>query len=288
MKQGGDITAKGCFKVAICQMSVTENKTENNQKACDMIARSASNGADIVILPEMFNCPYDKNVFSLYAEEDTLLQGETIDESSSLVMLKKAAEHNSVYIAGGTIPEKNCGQLYNTCFCFDRKGAIIGKYRKINLFEIDIADKISFNESDTLSRGDEIVVIDTEFCKIGIAICFDIRFPDIFREMRAQGADLFVIPGSFNMITGPAHWELLLRTRAVDNQVFVAACSSARNEDSTYMSYANSLAINPWGDVIANAGSDEKIIYITVDLQEAYKLRVQIPVSNIKLKCIKQ
>ena len=260
-------------------MNVTENKNENNQRAYDMITQSAINGADIVVLPEMFNCPYDKNVFSYYAEEDTLLQGKIINESSSLLVLKKAAMANGVYVVGGTIPERDRDRLYNTCFCFDRIGTTIGKYRKINLFDVDISEKITFKESDTLSAGDEIVVLDTEFCKIGIAICFDIRFPDIFKEMRSNGADFFIIPGSFNMITGPAHWELLLRARAVDNQVFVASCSSARNENSSYVSYANSIAVNPWGDVIANAGYTEKIIYITIDIQEAYKLREQIPLS---------
>jgi len=278
-RYGGDFTNYRSFKIALCQMNVTENKKENNQKAYDMITQSASNGADIIVLPEMFNCPYDKNVFSYYAEEDTLLKGNVVNESSSLLMLQKAAMANGVYVIGGTVPERDCDRLYNTCFCFDRKGLTIGKYRKINLFNVDISEKITFKESDTLYAGDEIVVIDTEFCKIGIAICFDIRFPDIFKEMRSSGADVFIIPGSFNMITGPAHWELLLRARAVDNQVFVASCSSARNENSSYVSYANSLVINPWGNIIANAGYDEKIIYITIDLQEAYKLREQIPLT---------
>lgn len=260
-------------------MNVTDNKMKNNQKAYDMITQSAINGVDIVVLPEMFNCPYDINIFSSCAEENTLMPGNITDESSSLLMLKKAAMDNGIYVVGGTIPERDGDCIYNTCFCFDRKGTTIGKYRKINLFDVEIPDKITFKESDTLSAGNEIVVFDTEFCKIGIAICFDIRFPDIFKKMRSKGADFFIIPGSFNMITGPAHWELLLRARAVDNQAFVASCSSARNDNSSYKSYANSIVINPWGDVIENAGSDEKTVYINIDLQEAYNLREQIPLS---------
>jgi omega-amidase len=261
---------KNKFKVALCQMKVIDNKDSNINKALDMIKTSAGNKSDLIILPEMFNCPYDSQKFKEYAEEK--------DTSKTLKAISDAAKELNQYIIAGSIPELDNNKLYNSSFVFNGNGEIIGSHRKIHLFDIDIAGKITFKESETLSAGNQITVIDTEFCKIGIAICYDMRFPELLRIMTIKGAELIVIPGAFNMTTGPAHWKTLIRARAIDNQVYVAAASPASNEELSYVAYGNSMVTDPWGEVLVRAGQNEEIIYANIDLSKVREVRDELPV----------
>lgn len=259
---------KNYFKVAVCQLNVVDDKKSNVNQALEMIEVSAKNSADIVILPEMFNCPYDNTKFKEYAEIK--------EESITLKAISKASKDNNVLIVAGSIPELDNDKIYNSCFIFNNYGDLIGKYRKMHLFDID-TPKIKFKESDTLSAGNQIGVFDTQFARIGVAICYDIRFPELLRIMALKGVQLFIIPGAFNMTTGPAHWELLIRGRSVDNQVFIAAASPARNKELSYISYGNSMITGPWGDVIARADEKERIIYADIDLNKLRKVRKELP-----------
>ncbi|MGB9980508.1 carbon-nitrogen hydrolase family protein [Methanobacterium sp.] len=263
---------KNQFKVALCQMQVIDDKNSNIKKALDMIKISTENRSDLVILPEMFNCPYDNNKFKEYAEEK--------ENSETLKAISKAAKDSNLYIIAGSIPELDGSKLYNSSFIFNRDGEIIGSHRKMHLFDIDIPGKISFKESDTLSAGNQITLIDTELCKIGVAICYDMRFPELIRLMALKGAELIVIPGAFNMTTGPAHWETLIRGRAIDNQLYVAAASPARNEELSYVAYGNSMVVNPWGEVLAKAGAEEEIAYANIKLSRIKEVREELPVLN--------
>ncbi|MBI5680767.1 MAG: carbon-nitrogen hydrolase family protein [Methanobacterium sp.] len=263
------------FKLAVCQMKVEEDKKQNITKALEMIKKSAKNKSDMVILPEMFNCPYDNSKFAEYAE--------TKDNSNTLNAISNAAKKYGVYIIAGSIPELNNEKIYNSSFTFDKNGEIIGIYRKIHLFDIDIPNKITFKESDVLTAGNKITVIKTDFCKIGIGICYDIRFPEILRLMTLKGAELIVIPGAFNMITGPAHWETLIRSRAIDNQVYVVAASPAQNKNLSYVGYGNSMIVEPWGNILARANSKEEIIYSEIDLSYINEIREELPLlKNIR------
>ena len=147
------------------------------------------------------------------------------------------ANENNVYILAGSIPEKEGEKLYNTSYLFDRNGEIIAKHRKMHLFDIDVKGKIRFMESDVLSPGNEVTIAETEFGKIGIGICYDVRFPELARIMVENGALILFYPGAFNMTTGPAHWELLFRSRALDNQVYCVGVAPALNESLSYHSY---------------------------------------------------
>ncbi|MDP3484261.1 MAG: carbon-nitrogen hydrolase family protein, partial [Methanobacteriaceae archaeon] len=187
------------IKLALCQMKVVDNKEHNIKKALEMIKESSSNGADLVILPEMFNCPYENSKFEEYSE--------TFDESPTLAAISAAASEFKIHIIAGSIPEKTEEGIYNTSFIFNDNGKIIGFHRKMHLFDIDIPGRITFKESDILKPGQEITVVDTNFGKIGIGICYDIRFPELSRIMVLQGANILVFPGAFNLTTGPAHWE---------------------------------------------------------------------------------
>ena len=260
---------KDKFSIALCQMKVVDDKEENLLKAAAMIKRAAREGAEMVVLPEMFNCPYDTSKFKLYAESR--------DNSTSLKTVSKSAAENDVFLIAGSIPELSYEKLYNSSFIYNKKGVLLDVHRKLHLFDIDIPGEITFKESETISAGDKVTVFDLNNMKIGVAICYDLRFPELFRLMALDGAGLMVIPGAFNPITGPAHWETTLRARSIDNQVYVAAASPARNKDLSYQAYGHSMVVDPWGKVIASAGEDEEIIHATIDGAYINKVRDELP-----------
>ncbi len=258
------------FNLALIQMLVETSKEKNLEHAEKMIDSAVESGADVVVLPEMFNCPYDNCCFSDYAETDN---GKTVKRLSRL------ASDYKIVLIGGSIPEKaSDGKIFNTCFCFNKDGDLIERHRKLHLFDVDIEGGISFHESETLSPGNRVTVIDTEFGKIGVAICFDIRFAEMFREMAIQGVHTIIVPGAFNMTTGPAHWELSFRMRAVDNQVFMAGCAPARNHDAGYLSWGNSLITDPWGDVMDSLDEEEGILIREINTKKVYSYREQLPI----------
>lgn len=257
------------FRLAACQMKVAGNREENTAKALLMLERAAQGKADVAALPEMFNCPYGSGRFREYAQKAS--------ESFSLKAVSEKAAELGIYVFAGSIPEEEEGSVYNTCFAFGRDGGLIGRHRKLHLYDVHIEGGISFKESDTLAPGDDITVIETEFCRVGVGICYDLRFPELSRLMTLEGAEVLIFPGVFNTVTGAAHWELLVRTRAVDNQVCVAAISAARDDGSSYKAYGNSMVAGPWGNVISRAGDDEEIIFADVDLEEIARVRRELP-----------
>lgn len=257
-------------KVGLCQMSVSDNKKANIEKATTMIEKAAKNGAEIVVLPEMFNTPYDNSYFRPFSE--SFPGGETINA------LSKCAREFSIFLVGGSIPEiDENANVYNTSFVFDDKGNLIGKHRKMHLFDIDIKDGITFKESETLTRGNNITIMDTKWGKVGIAICYDIRFPELMRIMALQGAKMVFVPAAFNMTTGPAHWDISFRTRALDNQIFLAAVSPARNTESCYVAYGNSMIVDPWGSIVGKLDERENILVKEINLNYVDKVRESLP-----------
>lgn len=260
---------KETFKAGICQMRVEETKEENLKKALAMIGEAAAQGSNLVILPEMFNCPYRESLFPAFAEE--------YPDGPTFQMLSRAARENRIYLVGGSVPEREGATIYNASFVFGPRGQLIARHRKVHLFDVDLAGGISFRESKTLGRGRDITVFETELCKIGLAICYDIRFPELSRLMTLKGAEMIIIPGAFNLTTGPAHWELLLRARAVDNQVYLAGAAPARNESASYVSFGHSAVVDPWGDVIARADEKERIIYAEISPERLARIRRELP-----------
>ena len=261
-------------KIALCQMNVVDNKDENLKNAERMIEKSVDENSDFIVLPEMFNCPYSNDKFIEYCEEEKT--------SKTLLKISNLASKNQVYILAGSIPEKENGKLYNTSYLFNRNGEIIAKHRKMHLFDIDVKGKIKFMESDVLTAGDDVTIANTEFGKIGIGICYDIRFPELARLMALEGASILFYPGAFNMTTGPAHWELLFRTRALDNQVFCVGVAPALNKDASYHSFGHSIITSPWGEVISEATEKEELIISEIDLCEIKKIREELPLLKNK------
>jgi omega-amidase len=260
---------KESFEIAMCQMKVVDMKELNIQKAVSMIKEASDHGAEIVVLPEMFNCPYENEKFVEYAEERKT--------SKTLRAISRAANENNVYVVAGSIPEKDAGNIYNSSFIFDDNGIILDVHRKIHLFDVDVSQGINFKESDTITAGDKVTVIETPLLKFGVAICFDLRFPELFRLMVMEGAKLVVVPGAFNMTTGPAHWETTLRTRAIDNQIYMVAVSPARNHELSYVAYGHSMMVDPWGNVVETAKQDETIVYATINEGLVTRIRDELP-----------
>lgn len=256
------------FQLALCQMKVAMDKKQNLETAGSMIREAAEKGARVIALPEMFNCPYSNQFFREYAEEEN---GGTVRFLSSL------AKELKIYLIGGSIPELENDHVYNTSFSFNTEGKMIGKHRKIHLFDINIKGGIRFMESETLTPGDTLTILDTEFCKIGVAICYDVRFPELFRKMALEGVRLVVLPGAFNMTTGPAHWDLTVRARALDNQVYFAAVSPARDTEGPYQAFGNSCTANPWGEFCGRTDARESIVYSKIDLDFLEEIRNQLP-----------
>ncbi|KAL4656869.1 omega-amidase NIT2 [Arapaima gigas] len=259
------------FRLALVQLHVTKVKADNLRRARELVKEAAGQGAKVIVLPECFNSPYGANFFPEYAEA---IPGE------STQMLSEAAKESGVYLVGGSIPEDDGGKLYNTCSVFSPDGVLLLKHRKIHLFDIDVPGKIRFQESQTLSPGNSLSVFDTPYCKVGVGICYDMRFAELAQIYTKKGCQLLVYPGAFNMTTGPAHWELLQRARAVDNQVYVAAASPARDESASYVAWGHSTVVNPWGEVITKAGAEETVVYADIDLEYLAEVRQQIPISS--------
>ena len=288
------------IKIALCQMKVIDNKEKNMEKAIQMIKESKKQGANLAVLPEMFNCPYENEKFIEYAEE--------LKDSKTLNEIAKVAKEENIHVLAGSIPElekndendsdnnsytnsnnnsnnnsknnsKNTNKsIYNTAVLFDNNGNILGKHRKIHLFDIDVKGKIYFKESDTLSAGNEFTIIRTDLATIGIGICYDIRFVELSRIMALDGAEILIFPGAFNLTTGPAHWELLFRSRALDNQTYAIGVAPALDRDASYNSYGHSIAVNPWGEVIGELDYEEELRIVKIDLDEIKRVRDEIPV----------
>lgn len=257
------------FKIALCQSNVVDNKIKNLDNAYKLISQAASNGADIVALCEMFNCPYSGKYFSVYGENEA--------DSRTIEMLKDAALEYNIFLIGGSIPEIDDNKIYNTSYVLGPDGKIIAKHRKTHLFDVDIENGIRFMESDYLSPGEDITVFDTPFGRAGLCICYDIRFPEMIRSLVLKGAIMVFVPAAFNMTTGPAHWETLFKSRALDNQVYMAGISPARDVKGVYTAYGHSIVTNPWGQVICEANEGQEIIYADIDMDFENKVRSELP-----------
>lgn len=265
--------AASTFRVALVQLAVKASKTENLARAGDQIKKAAASGAQLVCLPECFGFPYGVQYFPKYAES---IPGETSE------MLSKAAKENGVYLIGGSMAETEDGKLYNTCLVYGPDGKMLAKHRKLHLFDIDIPGKITFKESDCFTAGRSLTTFDTPYCKVGLGICYDLRFAQMAQLYAKQGCKLLFYPGAFNMTTGPLHWELLQRGRAVDNQVYVASASPARDEGASYVAWGHSMLVDPLGKIVASAGAPEELVIGDVDLEHLESVRNQIPITKQK------
>lgn len=257
------------FVLSICQMLVVESKEANLKKAEAMIREAVKEReARMVVLPEIFNGPYDIESMKETAEPEG---GPTSQMLSSL------AKELHIVIVGGSIAEAAEDKVYNTSYTFDADGTCIGRHRKMHLFDVDIPGGVTFQESAIVAPGNDVTVFDTAFGRLGVAICYDMRFPELMRLMVLEGAEIIIVPAAFNTTTGPAHWHETIKMRAVDNQVYFAAASPARNLESTYHAYGYSKIVDPWGTPLAETGMKEGIISARILPERQVEVRQQLP-----------
>jgi nitrilase len=263
-------------KIAAIQMCSSHILDENLQTAGMLIEEASANGAKLIVLPEMFP------MMGQTAEEKIVLK-ETLGHGQIQNFLSEQSRKNKVWIVAGTIPLASIDEnkIKAACLLLNDKGEVVARYDKIHLFDVTISETEEYKESNTTAPGTQFTVADTPFGKIGLAVCYDIRFPELFRYLFQQGAEIFAVPAAFTIPTGAAHWELLARSRAVENFCyFIGACQGGRHSNGRE-TYGNSLIIDPWGKVLAKQESiNPGIIYADIDLNKIQEIRRAIPIAS--------
>ncbi|KAI9728518.1 MAG: hypothetical protein M1834_007656 [Cirrosporium novae-zelandiae] len=270
------------LKLALIQLASGADKAANLTHTRHKVLEASTAGARLIVLPECFNSPYGTSYFPKYAEQ-LLPTPPTPTQSPTYHALCTLAKDSQAYLVGGSIPEYDprTKKYYNTSLIFSPTGALIDTHRKVHLFDIDIPGKITFRESDVLSPGNKVTIVDLpEYGKIGLGICYDVRFPELGMIAARQGAFMLLYPGAFNMTTGPLHWELLARARAVDNQVYVALCSPARDMEASYNAWGHSMVVDASAKVLVEAGETEEIVYTELEGGNIEEVRKGIPVGT--------
>jgi len=257
------------IKIAQCQLPVPADKDETLALVERTVREAVSRKADFVTLPEMFCCPYRTENFPLYAEEEG---GRVWKACSGL------ARDYRVYLSAGSMPERDpSGRIYNTAYVFDRSGRQIARHRKMHLFDIDVKGGQRFRESETLYAGNSVTTFETEFGTFGLCVCYDFRFPELGRLMALRGAQVILVPAAFNMTTGPAHWETMFRSQALNNQVFAVGTAPAREEGAFYISWGHSIVTDPWGQVASQMDEKQGVSVTEMDLARIREVREQLP-----------
>lgn len=267
-------------KLALVQLATGASKSANLASARSKVLEASRAGAKIIVLPECFNSPYGTQFFPKYAE--TLLPSPPSEEQSETYhALSKLAAEAKAYLVGGSIPEyeTKSKKYYNTSLIFSPEGKLLDTHRKVHLFDIDIPGKISFHESEVLSPGNKVTLVDLpEYGKIGVAICYDVRFPELAMIAARDGAFLMLYPGAFNLTTGKLHWELQARARAMDNQMYVGLCSPARDMEATYNAWGHSMVVDPNAEIVTEADEKEGIVYADLTGEKIETTRKNIPI----------
>jgi nitrilase len=263
------------MKISAVQMISGPDVAPNLATAARLIADAAAAGAQLVALPEYFPLIGATDTDRLAAREG--------DGSGPIQdFLARSAQQHGLWLIGGSIPlmADNPARLRNSCLVFDPQGKRVARYDKIHLFGFKKGDE-SYDEAATIERGDQVVAFDSPFGRIGIAICYDLRFPELFRSMGT--IDLLILPAAFTETTGRAHWELLLRARAVENQCYVLAAAQGGQHPTGRMTHGNSMVIDPWGEVLARMDKGEGVVMAELDPQRLVDTRTSLPALNHRI-----
>jgi predicted amidohydrolase len=258
------------LRVACVQMRSSDVKADNLETAEALVARAASTGADLVLLPEKWNAIGPADVFRANAEE--------LDDGETVRALREWARHHGVTIVGGSITEAREGRdrLSNTCVVVDPEGDVAAVYRKIHMFDVEVGGQV-YQESEAEEPGDELVACNVEDWQLGLTICYDVRFPELYRILAVEGAELFTVPAAFTLFTGKDHWELLLRARAVENGCYVAAANSWGTHSGNRATYGRSMIVDPWGVVLATAPDEDAVVTAEIDKAQIARIRRAVP-----------
>jgi deaminated glutathione amidase len=260
------------MRVSVCQMRSGEEVEVNVATAEALLNRAADGGADLAALPEVFTYLGRSSGRAAAAEP---VPGPTTERLSAV------ARDGAMWVLGGSLLEADQGRVFNTSMLFDREGELVARYRKIHLYDVELPDQPPIRESDTLTPGEQLVTHATEQARLGLSICYDLRFPELYRGLMVLGAEVLCVPSQFQHTTGVAHWEVLLRARAIENQCFVVApgqWGTFGREGSKRRSYGHSMIVDPWGRVLVEAPEEgDGVFAAELDLAELRGIRTRLP-----------
>jgi predicted amidohydrolase len=270
-------------RVAAIQMVSCMQVQENLRSAAKLIDDAAMQGADLIVLPENF---------AAFANPDVgnIGQGETNPNGVIRRFLADQAARNRVWIVGGTIPTDSVGgsevkvannRVRAACFVYDREGKEVARYDKIHMFDVTVDDDTKkYAESETFEAGDRLAVVDTPVGKMGLSVCYDLRFPEMYRILFRRGAEILSVPSAFTEVTGSAHWEVLMRSRAIENFCYVVGACQGGEHDSGRRTFGDSLIIDPWGRILCRLPKGPGVILAEIDLQALHEVRSDMPVDR--------
>jgi deaminated glutathione amidase len=258
------------FIAAAVQMLAMPDKEANLQQAEAWVREATGRGANLVALPEVFAWRGDRKEERLHAET---IPGPTSERMARL------AQELGIYLLAGSILEAipHSSKAYNTSVLYDPQGDPVARYRKLHLFDVDIEGGVAVLESATRERGNEIAVARTELGCVGLTICYDLRFPELYRALTERGAEIVFIPSAFTALTGAAHWEPLLRARAIENQVYVIAPDQMGKNPKSIAAHGDSMIVDPWGKVLARAADGAGLVLAEIDMDYLAKVRAELP-----------
>jgi predicted amidohydrolase len=255
---------------AAIQMTTSSDKAANLEKAENLIRLAAARGARIIALPEVFNWRGKR--------ADEPAAAEPLD-GATLTLMARLARELEIYLLAGSITEEVAGEnkRYNTSVLFGPDGERLAVYRKIHLFDVDLPGRVTIKESDAKLAGAEVVTAETTLGRIGLSICYDLRFPELYRRLAFAGARILMLPSAFTFPTGEAHWNTLIRARAIENQCFVIAPAQFGPNVHGFSDYGNSMIVDPWGRVLAAAPDQEGVIVAPLDMEYLARVRRELP-----------
>lgn len=269
-------------RVAAIQMASGPNVRANFTEAGRLISRAVDAGADLLVLPENFA------IMGLQ-EEDKVKVRETYGQGLIQNFLAEQARQHGIWIVGGTVPltAKDSQHIRAACLLFDDKGEIKARYDKVHLFDVNMPESQEiYDESTTTEPGDSATVVETPFGRLGLAVCYDLRFPELFRRMSDEGAELFAIPSAFTALTGRAHWEVLVRARAIENLCYVIAAAQGGYHVNGRETHGDSMIVDPWGSVLDRLPRGSGFVISELDIDKVRNTRRNFPVlKHRKIPC---
>lgn len=258
-------------KVACVQMTSGNNVSENLNEAKKLIQQAINQEAKLIVLPEMF-------CHMAMERKEKLIHRETLGHGLIQDFLQQQAQQHKVWIIGGTMPIEHDAKAYAACLVYNDQGERVAQYNKIHLFDVNVSQSgEAYAESASIVPGNEVVVIPTPIGKLGLAVCYDVRFPELFRQMTDKGAEVIALPSAFTYVTGVAHWDVLVRARAIENQVYLVAACQSGSHPAGRKTYGHSMIVNPWGEVQVCLATGKGVIAADINLNYLQKLRSEFP-----------
>ncbi len=258
-------------RVGLVQMVSSAKVADNLLQVEHYMAQAKNEQVELVVLPENF-------AFMGIKDTDKWRIAETYGEGPIQEKISQLAKKFGLWIVAGTIPLKGVGtKVRSSCIVYDDQGLSVARYDKIHLFDVRVSEHEAHQESSTVERGNELVVVDTPVGKIGLTVCYDLRFPELYQQLMIRGAQLFTIPSAFTAVTGQAHWEVLLRARAIENLCYVLASNQSGYHENERQTYGHSMVVEPWGRVLVQKETSVGLVTADIDLQRLQQLRQHFP-----------